>query len=167
MTNEFNSESVFNNLKNLSSEKDKISKLFFSDLTVPFKFFSFDGILKSFLSFGFVNLLFTYSVRFIFIKILVLLSPIAFLSLCLDQSTWIFKVWLKNFVSQLFTQIVICVILLVIYSLDTFSNPTIVKLLYIASVVCLMRASSFVKDFSSGFTSDVSSSFSSIKNMFL
>lgn len=146
---------------------DKISKLFFSDLTVPFKFFSFDGILKSFLSFGFVNLLFTYSVRFIFIKILVLLSPIAFLSLCLDQSTWIFKVWLKNFVSQLFTQIVICVILLVIYSLDTFSNPTIVKLLYIASVVCLMRASSFVKDFSSGFTSDVSSSFSSIKNMFL
>lgn len=146
---------------------DKISKLFFSDLTVPFKFFSFDGILKSFLSFGFVNLLFTYSVRFIFIKILVLLSPIAFLSLCLDQSTWIFKVWLKNFVSQLFTQIVICVVLLVIYSLDTFSNPTIVKLLYIASVVCLMRASSFVKDFSSGFTSDVSSSFSSIKNMFL
>ena len=39
---------------------DKISKLFFSDLTVPFKFFSFDGILKSFLSFGFVNLLFTF-----------------------------------------------------------------------------------------------------------
>lgn len=145
---------------------DKISKLFFSDLTLPFKFFSFDGILKSFLSFGFVNLLFTYAVRFIFIKILVLLSPIAFLSLCLDQSTWIFKVWMKNFISQLFTQIIICVILLVIYSLDTFSNPTIVKLLYIASVVCLMKASSFVKDFSSGFTSDISSSFSSIKNMF-
>lgn len=32
MTNEFNSESVFNNLKNLSSEKDKISK---SDLAIP------------------------------------------------------------------------------------------------------------------------------------
>ena len=146
---------------------DKISKLFFSNLTLPFKFFSFDGILKSFLSFGFVNLLFTYSIRFIFIKILVLLSPIAFLSLCLEQSTWIFKIWLKNFVAQLFTQIIICVVLLVIYSLDTLSNPTIVKLLYIASVVCLMRASSFVKDFSSGFTSDVSSSVSSIKNMFL
>lgn len=146
---------------------EKISKLFFANLTLPFKFFSFDGILKSFLSFGFVNLLFTYSIRFIFIKILVLLSPIAFLSLCLDQSTWIFKIWLKNFIAQLFTQIIICVVLLIIYSLDTVSNPTMVKLLYIASVVCLMRASSFVKDFSSGFTSDVSSTFSSIKNMFL
>lgn len=146
---------------------DKISKLFFSNLTLPFKFFSFDGILKSFLSFGFVNLLFTYSIRFIFIKILVLLSPIAFLSLCLDQSTWIFKIWLKNFIAQLFTQVIICIVLLIIYSLDSFSNPTIVKLLYIASVVCLMKASSFVKEFSSGFTSDVSSSFSSIKNMFL
>lgn len=144
----------------------KISKVFFSNLTLPFKFFSFDGILRSFLSFGFVNLLFTYSVRFIFIKILVLLSPLAFLSLCLDQSTWIFKVWFKNFIAQLFTQLIICVILLIIYSLDSFSNPTIVKLLYIASVVCLMKASSFVKDFSSGFTTDVSSSFSSIKNMF-
>lgn len=146
---------------------EKISKLFFVNLTLPFKFFSFDGILKSFLSFGFVNLLFTYSIRFIFIKILVLLSPIAFLSLCLDQSMWIFKIWLKNFIAQLFTQIIICVVLLIIYSLDTVSNPTMVKLLYIASVVCLMRASSFVKDFSSGFTSDVSSTFSSIKNMFL
>ena len=146
---------------------EKISKLFFANLTLPFKFFSFDGILKSFLSLGFVNLLFTYSIRFIFIKILVLLSPIAFLSLCLDQSTWIFKIWLKNFIAQLFTQIIICVVLLIIYSLDTVSNPTMVKLLYIASVVCLMRASSFVKDFSSGFTSDVSSTFSSIKNMFL
>ena len=39
---------------------EKISKLFFANLTLPFKFFSFDGILKSFLSFGFVNLLFMF-----------------------------------------------------------------------------------------------------------
>lgn len=144
----------------------KIVDLFFSDFTSPFSFFSFDGILKSFISFGFVNLLFTYSIRFIFIKLLILISPIAFLTLCLDQSTWIFKIWLKNFISQLFTQIIICVILLIIFSLDGTENPVITKLLYVASLVCLIKASSFVKDFSSGFTSDVSSSFSSIKNMF-
>ncbi len=145
---------------------DKIIDLFFSDLTLPFSLFSFDGVLKSFISFGFVNLLFTYSVRFIFIKLLVLISPIAFLTLCLDQSTWIFKIWLKNLISQLFTQLIICVILLIIFSLDGSQNPIVTKLLYVASLVCLIKASSFVKDFSSGFTSDISSSFSSIKNMF-
>lgn len=145
---------------------EKIINLFFSNLSSPFKFFSFDGVLKSFLSFGFVNLLFTYSIRFVFIKILVLLSPIAFLSLCLDQSIWIFKIWLKNLISQLFTQIIICVILFIIFSLSSTTNPIITKLLYVASVVCLMKASSFVKDFSSGFTTDISSSFSSIKSLF-
>ena len=37
---------------------EKISKLFFANLTLPFKFFSFDGILKSFLSFGFYKVYF-------------------------------------------------------------------------------------------------------------
>ena len=144
----------------------KLKDLFFSDLSIPFSFFSFDGILRTFISVGFVNLLFTYSIRFIYVKILVLVSPLAFLSLSLDQSSWIFKIWLKNFISQLFTQVIICLVLLIIFSLKSTSNPVIVKLLYVASVVCLMKASSFVKDFSSGFTSDVSSSLSSIKGLF-
>ena len=99
-------------------------------------------------------------------KILVLVSPLAFLSLSLDQYSWIFKIWLKNFISQLFTQIIICLVLLIISSLKGVSDPVVIKLLYMAAVVCLMKASSFVKDFSSGFTSDVSSSFSSIKGLF-
>lgn len=144
----------------------KLKDLFFNDLSLPFSVFSFDGILRAFITFGFVNLLFTYSVRFIYVKILVLVSPLAFLSLSLDQSAWIFKIWLKNFISQLFTQVIICLILLIIFTLNGSSNPVIVKLLYVASVVCLMKASSFVKDFSSGFTSDISSSFSSIKGLF-
>ena len=35
-----------------------------------------------------------------------------------------------------------------------------------ASLICLIRATSFVREFSSGFTSDVTTSFSNIKNMF-
>lgn len=157
---------IFTHELSFSLLHDKIIDLFFSDLALPFSLFSFDGVLKSFISFGFVNLLFTYSVRFIFIKLLVLISPIAFLTLCLDQSTWIFKIWLKNLISQLFTQLIICVILLIIFSLDGSQNPIVTKLLYVASLVCLIKASSFVKDFSSGFTSDISSSFSSIRNIF-
>ena len=55
---------------------------------------------------------------------------------------------------------------IIIFSLKGVSNQISVKLLYVASVVCLMKASSFVKDFSSGFTSDVSSTLSSIKGLF-
>jgi len=145
---------------------EKLSSYFINSPIATFQIFSFDGILRSLLSFGFINLLFTYSVRFIFIKILVLISPFAFLSLALDQSTWIFKIWFKNLIGQLFVQLFICVILLIMFSFSAFSNPVIVKLLYIASLTCLIKASSFIKDFTSGFTSDVSSSLSSIKSLF-
>ncbi len=143
-----------------------ILNTFFSVDLPPFQFFSFDGVLKTIISFSFINLLFTYSIRFIFIKILVLVSPFAFLSLALDQSSWIFKIWLKNFLGQLFIQLFICVILFIIFSFSTHSNPVILKLLYLASVICLIKASSFIKEFTSGFTTDVSSSFSSLKSLF-
>lgn len=145
---------------------EKISLLFMSDLSTTFMIFSFDGILKSFISLGFINLLFTYSIRFIFIKILLIISPFAFLSLSLDQSSWIFKIWLKNLVGQLFSQIFICVILLIILSFQNSFNLTVTKLLYIGSLICLIKANTFVKDFTSGFTSDISSGLSNLKNYF-
>lgn len=146
---------------------ERISHLFLADLSSPFSFFSFDGVLKSCISFGFINLLFTYAVRFIFIKILILISPFAFLSIALDQSKWIFKIWLKNFVGQLFTQLFICVILLIMFSFQNSFGETTTKLLYIATLFCLIKGSSFVKDFTSGFTSDVSTSLNNIKNNLL
>ncbi len=145
---------------------ERIKQLFFTDLSSPFTVFSFDGLTRSFISFGFINLLFTYSVRFVFIKILILISPFAFLSLALDQSQWIFKIWLKNFIGQLFTQLFICAILLIIFSFQTTANPTITKLLYLGSLLCLIKANSFVREFTSGFTSDITSGLSNLKNTF-
>lgn len=159
--------SVFSIKMSFSLLYEEITRLFLSSISVPFQLFSFDGVLKSLLSFGFINLLFTYSVRFIFVKILVLISPFAFLTLALDQTSWIFKIWFKNFIGQLFTQLFICIVLFTMFSFSYLSNPIIIKLLYIASIVCLIRLTSFVKDFTSGFTSDVSSSLSSIKALFL
>lgn len=157
---------IFSSQLSFSMLYSHIQDTFLNISSPTFQFFSFNGILKTTISFCFINLLFTYSVRFIFIKILVLISPFAFLSLALDQSTWIFKIWLKNFIGQLFIQLFICVILLIMYSFSDSSNLIIVKLLYLASIICLIKSSSFVKDFTSGFTSDISSSVSSIKSLF-
>ena len=158
--------SIFSFHLSFSALYEQLSNVFLSDLNNPFGLFSFDGILKTFLSFCFVNLLFTYAVRFIYIKILVLISPLVCLSICLDQTIWIFKIWLKSFISQLFVQILICVILLILFSLNNTANILISKLLYVASIICLLRATSFVREFSSGFTSDLTTSFSNIKNLF-
>lgn len=146
---------------------EKITTLFLSDLPTVLSFFSFDGILRAFISFGFINLLFTYSVRFIFVKILILMSPFAFLSIALEQTRWIFKIWLKNFIGQLCAQLFICIILLIMFSFHNTFNLTITKLLYVASLMCLIKASSFVKDFTSGFTSDITTGISGIKNNLL
>lgn len=146
---------------------ERISALFWSDLPNTLSFFSFDGVLRAFISFGFINLLFTYSVRFIFIKILILMSPFAFLSIALEQTKWIFKIWLKNFIGQLCVQLFICIILLIMFSFHNSFNSVVTKLLYVASLMCLIKATSFVKDFTSGFTSDVTSGISSIKNNLL
>ena len=144
----------------------KLQEVFLADVFPPFRFFSLDGFLKVFTSFGFISLLFTYSVRFIFIKILIIFSPFAFLSICLDQSKWIFKIWIKNLIGQLFVQVFVCGILLIIFSFQTTANPTITKLLYLASLACLIKANSFVREFTSGFTSDITTSISSFKSYF-
>ncbi len=159
--------SIFSFHLSFSFIYEKFSLLFFSDLNSSFQLFSFDGIVKSLISLSFVNLLFTYSVRFVFIKILLVSSPFAFLSISLDQSKWIFKIWIKNFIGQLCVQLFICVILLIIFSFNVSFSSTVTKLLYLGSIICLIKASSFVKDFTSGFTSDITTSINNIKSNLL
>ncbi len=128
-------------------------------------FFSFNGILQLFITFGFFNLLFTYSYRYIVIKLLILLSPFFILSSCLNSTKWIFKMWLKNFISMLSIQIIISLLLTIIISLKYSFDDSTIKILYIGALYTLMKASSLVKDFSSGFTTDISANISSIKNI--
>lgn len=127
-------------------------------------FFSYDGMIRLFINLGCFNLLFTYSYRYILVKLLILLSPFFLLSACLNSTKWLFKMWLKNFLSLLSIQIVVSIIMMVILSIKySFSDETI-KILYIGSLYALMKASSFIKDFSSGFTTDITSGISNIKN---
>ena len=69
--------------------------------------FSLDGLLKGSLTMSLLNLVFSYSLRYILIKVFILLSPFAFLSLTLDKTSWFFKAWLRNLFSLLFIQIIV------------------------------------------------------------
>lgn len=102
-----------------------------------FNLFSMDGIIKSFISFELINLLFTYSLRYILVKIFILISPFAFLSLISNTSNWFFKSWFRGFFALLIIQSFVSIILLIIFSINIDSNNILLKLLYLSSLYAL------------------------------
>ena len=98
-----------------------------------FNIFSFDGIIKSFVSVGFFNLIFIYSLRYIFTEVLILFTPFAFLSLINSSSSWIFKNWFKSLFSLLLIQVFIPLVIIVILSIN--NN----KVLYVGGIFALVK----------------------------
>ena len=56
--------------------------------------FSIDGLIKSTISISLLSLVFSYSLRYIMVKVFILLAPFAFISLSLDNTSWFVKSWL-------------------------------------------------------------------------
>lgn len=129
--------------------------------TSSLDFFSLDGIIKGTLSISLLNLVLSYSFRYILIKVFVLLTPFAFLSNCLSSTSWFFKSWFKNLFSLLFIQIIISIILLLLFSID-YSSNLFSKFVYIGGMYALIKSNSFVRDFIGG----VSITFSQNVNIF-
>lgn len=112
--------------------------------------FSVDGIIKGTTTISLVNLVTVYALRYVMIKIFVLLSPFAILSLCMENTSWFFKLWSKNLFSLLFLQIIVAIILLILFSVDYNSNDLIVKFIYVGGIYALIKANSFVREFLAG-----------------
>ena len=152
-------DSLFHSTIDFSHFIDNINKsLYISGNN--FNIFSFDGIIKSFTSFGLINLIFTYSLRYIMIQIFVLLSPFAFLSLITNASEWFFKVWFKSFISLLLVQSLISIILLLSFTINISQNTAISKLLYIGIIYALVRANNYMKELFGGISTTINSGFS-------
>ena len=150
---------IFNKPITFSSFIDSINKNLYTSGEL-LNIFSFDGIIKSFTSFGLINLVFTYSLRYIMIQIFILLSPFAFLSLLTNSSEWFFKVWIKSFLSLLLVQVLISLILLLSFSIELNLDSNISKILYIGIIYALIRANSYIKELFGGITTTVSSGIS-------
>ena len=112
--------------------------------------FTVDGIIKGTTTLSLVNLVTVYAVRYVTIKILILISPFAIISLCLENTSFFFKLWFRNLFSMLFIQIIVALILLVLFSVDYNSNDLITKFIYIGGIHCLLKANTFVREFMMG-----------------
>lgn len=137
----------------------------FINLENNFNIFSFNGLLKSSISIGMINLLFSYSIRYILIKILILLSPFAILSLIMQATSWVFKIWLRTFISLLLLQSFVALILLIIFMINICVTDILSQISYISALFILSKANSYIKEIFGGVSTDFNANISSIKSL--
>lgn len=121
-----------------------------------FNIFSFDGLLKGFISISLFNLIFSYSLRYVLVKLFALLTPFAILSLINQSSSWFFKTWLRTILSLLLQQSLVSLILLLLFSVNLSATDIFSKLLCIGGIYALIRANSYMRSLIGGISTDVS-----------
>lgn len=121
--------------------------------------FSFDGLIKSFITIGFVNLIFTNSLRYIMIQVFSIISPFAILTLVSPKSSNFFKKWLISFVSLLSEQILISIILVLAFSFGNFMEENFQKLIYIGILYALTKTNIFMNQILGGISTTIDSGF--------
>ncbi len=153
-------ENIFNNSICFSSLIQHLNSLI-SIGKNEFNIFSLDGLIKSFISTSLLQLLFTYSLRYICIKIWILISPFAIMSLILDSTSWFFKTWLRSFLAFLLVQVFVALALLIAFSIN-YTDDLISKIMILGCIYAITRANGFVKDWLGGMSTEVSTGFSGI-----
>ncbi len=113
--------------------------------------FSLNGILASTLYLSSFSLALNFALRYILIKVLILLSPFAFLCL-INQPTYnLFKSWAKSFFAILFLQIIVSIILLLPFAIMKENSDTLFnQLLLIGAITALLKSNQFVKELIGG-----------------
>ena len=127
--------------------------------------FSLDGIIKSLVTFGILNLVITYSIRYVLVKVFVLLSPFAFLALVTKPTSIIFKSWIKAFLSLLLIQDFVSIVLLLVLSLDLSPKNLFSKFILIAAIFILIKSNSYVRELFGGISTDFSIGINNLKSM--
>ena len=116
-----------------------------------FNMFSLNGILASTLYLSSFSLALNFALRYILIKVLIILSPFAFLCLMNQSTEPLFKSWCKAFISTLFLQVVVSMILLLPFAImKENSNTLFNELLLIGAITALLKSNQFVKELIGG-----------------
>lgn len=156
-------ESLFGTSICFSSLIDKLNSIIRIEQS-SLNLFSIDGILKSIISISFLNLTLSYAIRYILIKLFVLISPFAFLCLSLPSTTSFFKSWIRCFLSLLLVQVFVSFTLLLIFSIDFTPTNIFSKILICGALFVLIKANSYLKEILGGVTTELSSGFNQLRS---
>ena len=149
-------ESLYNTEISFSCLIDKLNTVIYIEQS-NINLFTIDGIMKVMISTGFLSLIFSYSIRYVLIKILILLSPFAILSLCTPNTSFLFKTWIKSFLSLLFLQNLVSLILLFVFSLNFDSNNLFSKFIFVGAIFVLIKSNSYIRELFGGVNLDFQS----------
>lgn len=142
------------------------SSIYIDESSEIYNFFSFNGLLKSFFSFGLISLLFSYTVRYILIKVFILLFPFSLLSLSINSTSWIFNSWARSFLSLLLVQNFIVFILTLLFSLNVQSHDVFSQISYISTIFILSKCNYYIKEIIGGISTDIGTNLLNFKNLF-
>ena len=122
-----------------------------------FNIFSIDGLLKSFISISLFNLIFSYSLRYILIKVFVLITPFSILTLINKSTSWFFKTWFRSLISLLLLQSFVSIILLIIFSVNFNNKDIFSKFLYLGGIYTLSKSNNYIRELIGGISTNISS----------
>ena len=124
---------------------------------------SFDGIIKTFTTIGFMNLIFSYSLRYVMIQVFTLLFPFSIILGIFEKTVWISKSLLKAFFSLLLEQVLISIILVLAFSLSFSLYNNLSKILFLGIIYGLMKSNTYMYMIFGGITTSVSNNFNIMK----
>lgn len=145
-------KNIFNTDMSFSNLIIKLNKDIYANSS--FNIFSFEGLVKGLVSFSFLNLILSYSIRYIMIKLFFLLTPFSILTLLNKNTNWFFKSWLKNLFSLLIVQHFVYILLLLIFSIN-YNLNIFSKIIFIGSIYSLVYINSFIRQFIGGISTDI------------
>lgn len=102
--------------------------------------FSIDGIFKGFVSFGTLNMTVTFALRYVLVKVLIIMAPIAFVTKVFTKTEKIFNMWFKTLISLLLVQHFITLILVLGGFLKANDYSTMNKIAYIGIIYALSKS---------------------------
>ncbi len=133
-----------------------------------FNIFSLNGILASTLYISSFQLALNFALRYILVKVLVILAPFAFLCLLNPSTECFFKSWLKSFFSLLFLQVIVALILLLPFAIIKESSSDLFhQLLLIGAITALLKSNQFVRELigGMGIVANLQTGISGLKSM--
>lgn len=106
---------------------------------------SLNGIIKGMVSFGSISILINFSIRYVTIIFLILVSPFAFISLSSSITSGIFKSWGKLLIINLLVQIIVKLIIIIPIVYKN-TNTIMYKIILVGSIYLIYKVNSFTKE---------------------
>ena len=157
--------------ENIFKTPASFSNLFetFNSSSKDFSVFSLNGILSGVLSMSSFTLVISFALRYIMVKLLILISPFAILCLLNQSTVGLFKSWYKCFLTLLLLQVFVALTLVLSFSItrEMLESP-LKELLLVGTIIALMKSNEYVKDLLGGLgvSTNFQSGISGIKSIF-